>query len=269
MSPGDQLVPDGPVPSSQEGQRLLDLVRVQARLRAPDGCPWDREQTHRSLARHLLEETHELLEAIDADDLDAMRDELGDVLLQVTFHAQMAADDGLWDIDDVAEGLVRKLVHRHPHVFGDVAVTGSDEVLVNWEKLKAEEAGGPKGVDEDIPAALPSLARAAKVQRRAAGWGFGWRTREAALEALRGEVEELAAAEDPSDIEQELGDVLFAVVAVARKLGVDAESALRRTTRRFADRYERLTELVRERGLDLEQMSERDVRELFREARSG
>ena len=269
MSLGDPLVPDGPVPSSQGGQRLLDLVRVQALLRAPGGCPWDREQTHRSLARHLLEETHELLEAIDADDRDAVRDELGDVLLQVTFHAQIAADEGLWDIDDVAERLVRKLVHRHPHVFGDTRVADADEVLVNWERLKAEETGRRKGVDEDIPAALPSLARAAKVQRRAAGWGFEWRTREAALDALREEVEELAAAEDPASVEEEVGDVLFAAAAVARKLGVDAESALRRTTRGFAERYERFTRLVDERGLDLDQMSEQEARALFREARAS
>ena len=259
---------EGPVPSSQGGQRLLDVVRVQARLRAPDGCPWDREQTHRSLARHLLEETHELLEAIDADDLDAVRDELGDVLLQVTFHAQMAAEEGRWDIDDVAEGLVNKLVHRHPHVFGDTSVAGADEVLVNWERLKAEEPGGRKGVDEGIPAGLPSLARAAKVQRRAAGWGFEWKTKEGALEALREEVEELAVAEDPANVEEEIGDVLFAAVAVARKVGVDAESALRRTTRGFADRYQRFMNLVQERGLDLDAMSEQEARSLFREARS-
>jgi MazG family protein len=262
------MLSDLPVPASQGGERLLDLVRVQARLRAPDGCPWDREQTHRSLARHLLEETHELLEAIDADDLDAVRDELGDVLLQVTFHAQMAAEAGLWDIDDVAGGLVDKLVHRHPHVFGDTAVTGADEVLVNWERLKAEEAGGRRGVDEDIPAALPSLSRAAKVQRRAAGWGFEWRTKDAALDALREEVEELASADEPANVEEEVGDVLFAAVAVARKLGVDAESALRRTTRGFADRYERFTKLLEERGLDLEEMSEHEARALFREARA-
>jgi nucleoside triphosphate diphosphatase len=262
-------VGDVPVPSSQRGERLLDVVRIQARLRAPDGCPWDREQTHRSLARHLLEETHELLDAIDADDLDAIRDELGDVLLQVTFHAQLAADAGLWDIDDVAEGLIRKLVHRHPHVFGDTAVSGSEEVLVNWEKLKADETGGRKGVDEDIPAALPSLARAAKVQRRAAGWGFEWRTREGALEALREEVEELAVAEDLANVEEEVGDVLFAAVAVARKLGIDAESALRRTTRGFAVRYERFTRIVAERGLDIEALSEEQARGLFREARGA
>jgi MazG family protein len=261
-------IPTGPVPSSSGGERLLDLVRVMARLRAPDGCPWDLEQTHATLARHVLEETHELLEAIDADDSDAIRDELGDLLLQVVFHAQMASDEGRWDVDDVAEGLVRKLIHRHPHVFGDVEVAGADEVLMNWEKLKAEEAGGRKAVDQDIPASLPSLARAAKVQRRAAGWGFEWRSVEGALGALREEVDGLEASTDPANAEEELGDVLFATVAVARKLGVDAESALRRTVRAFSARYERFVALAAERGLDVATMPEREARTLFLEATS-
>ncbi len=260
-------VPEGPVPSSRHGDRVLDLIKVQARLRAPDGCPWDREQTHQTLARHLLEETHELLEAIDAEDDDAIRDELGDLLLQVTFHAEMAREDGRWDIDDVAEGLVRKLIHRHPHVFGEVEVADASEVLVNWEKLKAEETGGRKGVDEDIPSSLPSLARAAKVQRRAAGWGFEWRSVGSAVDALREEVDELADAPTPEDAEAEIGDVLFAVVAVARKLGVDAESALRRTTRTFAERYERFAAMATERGIDVETAPEDELRALFREAR--
>ena len=261
---------DGPVPSSRGGDGLLDLVRVQARLRAPDGCPWDREQDHRTLARHLLEETHELLEAIDADDDAAIRDELGDLLLQVTFHAQIAADDGRWDIDDVADALVAKLVHRHPHVFGDVDVAGSDEVLVNWEKLKAEETGGRKAVDEDIPATLPALARAAKVQRRAAGWGFTWRSRERAFGKLREEVDELAeASEDPARAEDELGDVLLAVVAVSRQLGLDAESALRRATTRLADRAERTLALATERGLDPEALGEDELLALYDEAKAA
>jgi MazG family protein len=273
VSEGLTHVPEGPVPSSQGGAQLLDLIRIQARLRAPGGCPWDAEQTHETLARHLLEETHELLEAIDAGDSDAIRDELGDLLLQVTFHAQIAADDGRWDVDDVAQGLTEKLIHRHPHVFGEVAVSGSDEVLVNWEKLKAEEkdekpAGSP--IDDDIPATLPALARASKVQRRAAGWGFEWRTRQSALAALREEVDELASAIDAKDAdnaEEEIGDVLFSVVAVARKLGVDGESALRRTIRGFAGRYERFAAAVAERGLDVDAMPEADVRALFREVR--
>jgi len=260
---------DGPVPSSRGGDGLLDLVRVQARLRAPDGCPWDREQDHRTLARHLLEETHELLEAIDADDDGAIRDELGDLLLQVTFHAQIAADDDRWDIDDVADALVAKLVHRHPHVFGDVDVAGSDEVLVNWEKLKAEETGGRKAVDEDIPATLPALARAAKVQRRAAGWGFTWRSSDRAFGKLREEVEELAAAKDPARAEDELGDVLLAVVAVSRQLGLDAESALRRATTRLADRAERTLALATERGLDPEALGEDELLALYDEAKAA
>jgi MazG family protein len=265
-----ESVVGGPVPSSRGGEGLLDLVRVQARLRAPDGCPWDREQDHRTLARHLLEETHELLEAIDAEDDPAIRDELGDLLLQVTFHAQIAADAGRWDIDDVADALVAKLVHRHPHVFGDVDVSGSDEVLVNWEKLKAEETGGRKAVDEDIPATLPALARAAKVQRRAAGWGFAWRDVASALDKLREEVDELAAsAGDAERAEHELGDVLLAAVAVGRMLGVDAESALRRSTTTFAERAERTFALATARGLDPETLGEDELLALYREAKDG
>ena len=254
-------VPDGPVPSSEEGRWLLDLVKVMARLRAPGGCPWDREQTHRTLGRHLLEEAHELLEAIDRDDDDAIRDELGDLLLQVVFHAEIASDDGRWDVDDVARRLVEKLVHRHPHVFGDVEVSGAEEVLTNWEQLKAEETGGRTGVDEGIPATLPALARAAKVQRRAAGWGVEWSTKEAALSALKEEVEALSDA--PDDPEREIGEVLFAAVAAARKLGVDAETALRRTTRDFAERSETfLTGSGEAAGVT--EVHEDDVRRLFR-----
>ncbi len=265
--PSDALshVPPGPVPSSQHGERLLDLVRVMARLRGPGGCPWDREQTHRSLARHLLEETHEVLEAIDADDRDRLREELGDVLLQVVFHAQMAADDGTWDVDDVARAIVEKLVRRHPHVFGEVEVSGPDEVLVNWEKIKAEEKG-EQPVEHDIPPTLPALARAAKVQRRAAGWGFDWRTKEGALAKLREEVDELVTA-SPDEAEDELGDVLFAAAAVARKLGVDPESALRRSTTRFAERYEAARARARDEGVDLEALSEEELLAYFRASR--
>jgi tetrapyrrole methylase family protein / MazG family protein len=232
-------VPEGRVPSSEEGRRLLDLVKVMARLRGPGGCPWDREQTHETLGRHVLEEAHELLDAIEGGDSDAIRDELGDLLLQVVFHAQMAAEDGRWDIDDVARGLVEKLIHRHPHVFGDTEVSGAAEVLTNWEKLKAEETGVRRGVDEEIPPTLPALARAAKVQRRASGWGAEAPARSDAIDALREDVDALASAGD-DDVEARLGDLLFAAVAASRTLGVDAESALRHATRGFAQRFERL-----------------------------
>jgi tetrapyrrole methylase family protein/MazG family protein len=247
---------------------LLDLVRVMARLRGPGGCPWDAEQTHESLARHLLEETHEVIAAIDAGDREAIRDELGDVLLQVVFHAQIAADAGAWDVDDVAAGLVDKLVRRHPHVFGDVQVRDATEVLVNWEQIKAQEKGGDAGgLEDDIPASLPALARASKVQRRAAGFGFDWRTREAATAKLREELGELEAAETPEDVEAELGDVLFAVAALARRLGVDPESALRRTTTRFADRYEAMRVRAEAEGTDVSAMDDDALLAYFRASR--
>jgi len=256
-------IPEGPVPSSRNGVRLLDLVRVMARLRGPGGCPWDHEQTHRTLARHLLEETHEVLDAIDADDPDRLRDELGDVLLQVMFHAQMAAEEGTFDVDDVAQATVEKLIRRHPHVFGEVHVSGADEVLVNWEQIKAEETG-EQHVEDDIPPTLPALARASKVQRRAAGWGFDWRTTDGAMAKLREEVEELAAAGTPEESEEELGDVLFAAAAVARRLGVDPESALRRTTTKFAGRYERLLARARREGVDLAGLGEDELLAYYR-----
>jgi XTP/dITP diphosphohydrolase len=221
-------------PTAQRGAALLELVAVMARLRGPGGCPWDAEQTHQSLAPHLLEETYELLDAIDLRDDDAMRDELGDVLLQVVFHAQLAADEGRWDIDDVARGLVEKLVRRHPHVFADTEVAGADEVLRNWERLKAEHEGRRSGVDEDIPDALPALMRAAKVQRRAAAWGFEPGDREAGVTTLRAAVERLAS--EPSAAA--LGDVLFTAVVVARADGTDAEGALRSRTRTFAEGFD-------------------------------
>lgn len=251
-------VPQGPVPSGDRGERLLDLVRVMSRLREPGGCPWDREQSHRTLARHLLEETHEVLDAIDAGDRERLREELGDVLLQVVFHSQMAAEEGAWDVDDVARGVVEKLIRRHPHVFGELEVSGADEVLVNWEQLKAEEKGR-KHVEDDIPPTLPALARADKVLRRAAGWGVDWRTTEGAMGKLREDVEELGGAETPEEAGEELGDVLFAAVAVARKLGADPESALRRSTAKFAQRYERALARAREEGVDLAALSEDEL----------
>jgi tetrapyrrole methylase family protein/MazG family protein len=235
----------------------MDLVRVMHRLRGPDGCPWDREQTHESLARHLLEEAHEALEAIDAGDLDRLKDELGDVLLQVVFHAEMGRQSGTFDIDDVAEAIVSKLVRRHPHVFGDVRVDSAAQVLVNWEHIKEEEKG-EHAVDEEIPATLPALARAAKVQRRAAGAGFEWRTREGALGKVREELQELEEA-PPDRAEHELGDLLFAVAALARRVDVDPETALRKAVGRFSERFEAMKARAREEGVMLKDLSEHEL----------
>lgn len=255
-----------PVPADGGGERLLELLKVMARLRGPGGCPWDAEQTHASLARHLLEESHEVLDAIDSGDQDRLRDELGDLLLQVVFHAEMAREAGEYDIDDIASGTVEKLIRRHPHVFGDVEVSGAEEVLANWEKIKADEKGGPQGILEDIPATLPALARASKVQRRAAGDGFEWRTTEGALDKLREEVDELASA-TPDEAEDEVGDVLFAATSVARRLGVDPEGALRRATDRFAERYDSMLERAASDGIEPSSLSEEELLTYFRESR--
>jgi tetrapyrrole methylase family protein/MazG family protein len=262
----DRGVADGPVLSKDQGERLLDLLKVIQRLRGPGGCPWDAEQTHQTLARHLLEETHETLEAIDAGDPDRLRDELGDLLLQVVFHAEMARQEGTFDVDDVAAGITAKLIRRHPHVFGDVLVDSAAEVLVNWERIKTEEKGAEHPVDDEIPATLPALARAAKVQRRAAGYGFDWRTQEAAMGKVREELEELEEA-SPQQVEDEFGDVLFAVAALGRKLNIDPETALRKATRRFAGRFERMKTEAREDGVDLSALSEDELLSRFRAAR--
>jgi MazG family protein len=265
------------VPTSRGGNRLLDLVRVVARLRAPDGCPWDRAQTHRSLRRHLLDEAYELLDAIDDGHPQRLKEELGDVLLQSIFHAQMASDEGTFDIDDVAETTVEKLIRRHPHVFADVEADTPEQVYANWERLKVEEHEEPSAIDEGVPSALPSLVAAQKAQRRAAGRGFDWAELAGAVEKVREELAELeeasrghegedreGAAKDA--LEEEVGDVLFAVTALARKLGVDAESALRSTVRKFVRRYHAMEATARRDGVELGDLSEPELLRRFRDA---
>ena len=205
---------------------LGELAMVMARLRGPGGCPWDHEQTHESLQVHLLEEAHEVLEAIDEGKLGAeLEEELGDLLLQVVFHAQMAADDGRFDIAGVARRLVAKLVHRHPHVFSDTEVSGATEVVSNWESLKAAEKEERTGPFDGIPAGLPALLAAQKTQKRAAALGF-----EGAPDAAQRELEKAIS-------EGDFGEALFWVVALARAAGVEPEGALRRATVRFRESF--------------------------------
>jgi len=270
-------VPTGPVPARRGGDRLLDLVRVVARLRAPDGCPWDRAQTHRSLRRHLLDEAYELLDAIEDGDPSRLRDELGDVLLQAVFHAQMASDEGAFDIDDVAELTVEKLIRRHPHVFAEVEADTPEEVYANWERIKAAE-GEERPIDAEMPGSLPSLIAAQKVQRRASGRGFDWAHLAGSVEKVReelAELEEAAAEHEGVDregaakdaLEEEVGDVLFAVTALARRLGVDAETALRSTIRKFVGRFEAMEDVARAEGIRLDELPEAELLRRFRAAR--
>jgi MazG family protein len=251
------------------GAELLRLVEVERRLRDPqDGCPWDLEQDHASLGRYLVEEAHELLHAIDTGDDTDLREELGDVLLQVVFHAQVAADRRAFTIDDVARGIADKLVRRHPHVFGDVEVADAAEVTANWEELKAAEKPEREGPFDGVPMSLPALQLAEDLQRKAARTGFRWDDLDGPVAKVREELDELLAAADDEAREAELGDLLLAVVAVARQLGVEPEAALRRASTRFRTRVEGMLDLVRQRGLDAGALDAGGWRALWDEARA-
>lgn len=246
---------------------LVGAVHTMHRLRSE--CPWDRRQTHTSLVKNLIEESHELAEALAAlpegDEPDYMalaevEDELGDVLLQVLFHAAIGREDGTFDIDDVGERLRLKLVRRHPHVFGDVEVSSADEVKRNWDRIKAEERGddGPASALDGVPSGMPALPRAAKIQNRAAKVGFDWPDRGPVLEKVREELAELEAdLEDPARAEHELGDLLFAVVNLSRHLRIDPEVALRRATARFEGRFRGMEADGPLDGLSLEELDRR------------
>jgi len=219
-----------------------DLREIMARLRAPDGCPWDREQTHQSIKECLLEEAYEFLEAVESGNDLHMREELGDLLLQVVFHAQMGSERASFDLDAVIQELSEKLVRRHPHVFGDVEVAGSDQVVANWEAIKNTEAGKEerKSRLDGIPVTFPALLRAKKLQVRAAKDGFDWPSAEPVWEKLdeeMGEVRQAIAEGDAGHLEEEVGDLLFAAVNLARKLGVDPEIALQRANAKFDRRF--------------------------------
>ena len=236
------------------------LVRTMWRLRQPDGCPWDREQTHRSITKNMVEEAYEAVEAIEADDREHLIEELGDVLEQVVLHAQIAADEGSFTIDDVVHGLNEKLVRRHPHVFGEHAAAGDGgEVQDIWDEVKAAEraASGegerPQGLLDSVPRSLPALMQAQKISKRAAKAGFEWETVADIWDKVAEERAEFER-EEPGSEERalEFGDLLFALVNVARREGIDAEEALAASNRKFRARWSRMEELARDRGLDLE-----------------
>jgi MazG family protein len=227
-----------------KGLALLELVAVEERLRGPGGCPWDREQDHGSLAPYAVEEVFELLEAIAAGETGDIREELGDVLLQVVFHAQIAADAGTFDIDDVARAIAGKLVRRHPHVFASEEVADADEVKVRWDELKAEEKPEREGPFDGVAAAQPSLPYVAKLQSRAARLGFEWPAAgpdgtDPAAERVREELDEVLQADSDEARAAEIGDLLLSVAGLARRHGVDAEMALRGAAQRFRARFER------------------------------
>jgi tetrapyrrole methylase family protein/MazG family protein len=234
-------------------ERVANLVEVVRRLRAPEGCPWDREQTLASLRATMLEEAYEVLEAIDVKSMAKLREELGDVLLQVLMQALITEETGEFTLGDVADSVHEKLVRRHPHVFGSTIVSGSDEVVRNWEALKAKEYGRESALD-GVQRSLPALQWAWSLQRRAANVGFDWPDVEGALDKIREELEELRQASTIEEREAEFGDLLFTMVNVARKLGINPEDALRGTTGRFEARFRLMEQAARADGRALKDM---------------
>ncbi|HSS61031.1 MAG TPA: nucleoside triphosphate pyrophosphohydrolase [Candidatus Limnocylindrales bacterium] len=246
------------------------IFEVVHRLRAPGGCPWDREQTHESLRPYLLEETYELLEAIDSGDDGKMMEELGDLLLQVAMHAEIAAEGGRFDAARVSEAVAAKMVKRHPHVFGDVSVANAEEVLRNWEQQKMHESrktGNDESVVHRVPATLPALAWALGLQKRAARVGFDFATPAAAAESVAEEAKELAEVTDRDRAFEELGDLLFAIVSLARTLKVNPEDALRVAGRRFRSRFAATEAAVRREGKTFSDLSEAEMLQRWEESR--
>ena len=236
----DQSAPR-PVPAltQQDGATLVRLVGVMQRLLAPGGCPWDREQSYQTLRKYVLEEACEVIDAIDSGDRGAICEELGDLLLQIVFQAELGRREGAFAIDDVVASIVEKLVHRHPHVFGSVDAKDADQVLRNWEKIKAKEKSG-RALLAGVPRSLPALVRAQRIGEKVSRVGFDWENAHgsrAKVEEELGELDAAIASNDAAAIEEELGDVLFALVNLSRHVKVDAEGALRRTIDKFTRRF--------------------------------
>ena len=233
------------------------LLRLMARLRAPGGCPWDREQTHRSIRHNLIEETYEALDALDDGDMVGFQDELGDLLLQVVFHSQIASEAGKFDFDAVAKMIADKLVRRHPHVFGRKKADTSREVLKQWEAIKKQEKKS-HSIFAEIPRSLPALLKADKIQRKAARVGFDWKRVSDVLAKVEEELRELKAAHASGNrrhLAEELGDLLFAAVNLARYEKLDPEDLLNRATRKFVKRFQQIERVVHKRGQRIEDCS--------------
>jgi tetrapyrrole methylase family protein/MazG family protein len=265
-----------PLPTEKRKPGFDELVSVMARLRDPDGgCPWDLKQSHTSLRPYVIEEAYEVAEAIDADDPDKLTEELGDLLLQVVFHAQLAREEGVFDIGDVTAAIVEKLIRRHPHIFGDVSVSGADQVLDNWNAIKAAEKGheNRKSVLDGVPKSYPALLMALEVSKRAVKVGFEWPDTGAVLDKVEEEVAELKAelaAPEPDTAKAagELGDLLFTAVNVARRLGIDPEDALRKQIDRFGRRFRHIEGRAQGTGRDVSDLNLDEMESYWREAKA-
>ncbi len=249
-----------------------DLIEIMRILRSPEGCPWDREQDHASIKKSLIEETYEVIEAINKRDDSLLCEELGDVLLQVVFHSQMAKEREAFDFAAVCDGICKKLIERHPHVFGDIKADTSAEVLVNWEKIKSDSKHRKTQTDKmlSVPRELPALMRSTKLQEKAAKVGFDWENADGAFDKIDEEAAELKEAYkngESENIKEELGDLLFSVVNVSRFLGVDAEEALTVSSDKFLNRFSVVERLAGERGIDMKSSSLEELDKLWDEAK--
>ncbi|MEL7562850.1 nucleoside triphosphate pyrophosphohydrolase [Dehalogenimonas sp. 4OHTPN] len=255
--------------SGQAGEEFQRLVDVIDRLRGPDGCPWDREQTHRSVRDSLLEECYEVLEAIDAGDGGELQTELGDLLMQVVFHARIASEAGGFNIGDVIGGITAKLIRRHPHIFGQAKAADSGEVLRRWEDIKAAERPEKTSMLDGVPRAMPALAYSQEVQGRAARVGFDWRDDQGVVDKLAEEVSELKESASAAEKEAEFGDILFTLVNWARRQGIDAESALRGAGRKFAGRFKAMEACCAEGGISFKELTFDQQNELWERVKDG
>ena len=247
--------------------QFTTLVDIIAKLRAPDGCPWDREQTHSSLRENLLEECYEVLEALDDGDAGRLCGELGDLLMQVVFHAQLAAEAGEFELKDVVSNINSKLIRRHPHVFGSLKVKDAGEVVLNWEALKREEREVGDSMLASVPRQMPALAYSQEIQDRVARVGFGWEDIDGVIDKLVEEVREFKQAESQEQQAGEFGDLLFTLANIARRQGIDLESALREANRRFYYRFTYMEDLCHQRGLVFAKLSFAEQNILWEEAK--
>ena len=245
------------------------LVAIIKRLRAPGGCPWDRQQTHSSLRECLLEECYEVLEALDAGDTDKLVVELGDLLLQVVIHSQIASEADEFELSDVIGSITTKLVQRHPHVFGSLDVDNAEEVMVNWENLKKKERGEDASMLDGVPRQMPSLAYSQEIQSRVARVGFDWGNDEGVIDKLAEEVAEYKQAENKQQKAAEFGDMLFTLANIARRQGIDLEASLRQTNSRFFSRFSYMEKLCRQRDIDFAKLSFDEQNKLWEEAKKN
>ncbi len=249
--------------------QFATLIDIIARLRAPDGCPWDRKQTHMSLRGHLLEECYEVLEALDEGDSGKLCQELGDLLLHVVLHTRIAAEAGEFELGDVLSGINTKLIRRHPHVFGSQRVKDAGEVAHNWEALKQEERGTDTSMLASVPGQMPALGYSQEIQRRVVQVGFDWKDIDGVIDKLVEEVGEFKRADSQEERAREFGDLLFTLANIARRLGIDLEASLRQANKRFYRRFSHMEEVCRQRGVNLGGLSFEEQNALWEEAKRG